>query len=71
MKLNECFTAYYLLVFNALHYPRIFINLSPHLYFPFPTESRNKNRKSLTFKGFRFSLLGFWRVFGEILLLNA
>ena len=31
-----------------------------------PTESRNKNRKPLTLKDFRFSLLYFWRVFGEI-----
>ena len=31
-----------------------------------PTESRNKNRKSLITKDFRFSLLHFWRVFGEI-----
>ena len=29
-------------------------------------ESRSKNRKSLIIKDFRFSLLHFWRVFGEI-----
>ena len=39
MKLNKHFTTYYLLVFNALYHSHVFINLSPHLYFPFPTES--------------------------------
>ena len=31
-----------------------------------PTASRSKNWKSLTIKDFQFSLLHFWRVFGEI-----
>ena len=66
MKLNKCFTTCYLLAFNTLYHPHTFINLSPHLYFPFPTESRIKNRKFLIVKDFRFSLLYFWRVFGEI-----
>ena len=42
MKLNKCFTTFYLLVFNALYHPHTFINLSPYLYFPFPTESRKE-----------------------------
>lgn len=66
MKLNKYFTLCYSLYFNILHYPRVFTHLAPHLYFPFPTESRSKNRKSLSVKDFRFSLLHFWRVFGEI-----
>ena len=66
MKLNKYFTLCYSLYFNILHYPRVFTHLAPHLYFPFPTESRSKNRKSLVIKDFRFSLLHFWRVFGEI-----
>ena len=44
MKLNEYFTLCYCLYFIILHYPRIFTHLSPHLYFPFPTESRPKQR---------------------------
>ena len=42
MKLNKRFTTCYLLAFNALYHTHTFINLSPYLYFPFPTESRNK-----------------------------
>ena len=49
MKLNKCFITCYLLVFNTLYHPHTFINLSPHLYFPFPTESRQLKR-SATFK---------------------
>ena len=44
MKLNKCFTPYYSLCFDILHYPHIFTHLSPHLYFPFPTESRNESK---------------------------
>ena len=44
MKLNKYFTACHLLVFNVLYHPHTFTNLSPHLYFPFPTESRQMRR---------------------------
>ena len=47
MKLNKCFTTCYLLAFNTLYHPHTFINLSPHLYFPFPTESRPKRKRSM------------------------
>lgn len=46
-------------------------NGAVRLEFEIPTESRSKNMKSLIIKDFIFSLLYFWRVFGEILLLNA
>ena len=46
MKLNKHFTTYYLLVFNALYYPYTFINISPHLYFPFPTESLDNQQNA-------------------------
>lgn len=36
-----------------------------------PTESLSKNRKFLIVKNFRFSLLDFWRVFGEIIMSDS
>ena len=52
MKLNKCFITCYLLVIKTLYHPHTFINLSPHLYFPFPTESRPS--KSATSRGCAF-----------------
>ena len=46
MKLNKCFITCYLLVFNTLYHPHTFINLSPHLYFPFPTESLDNQQNA-------------------------
>lgn len=46
MKLNKRFTPCYSLCFNILHYPHIFTHLSPHLYFPFPTESLDNQQNA-------------------------